>query len=154
MSDTVVRPTQKWVRFSYTVWFIIGFVAVFVWNNYLKEQPLWPVGVVVAALWILWPLRMQIRRRFTKLILEGERLRFETGVFSRTTRTLQLAKIQDITVQQTFLQRLLDLGNVAIRTAAESEPLVIANLDQPQAIADQIMDAARDQQSKRKGERS
>jgi len=153
MSDMTIHPTQKWVRFSYTVWFLISFAAVFVWNNYLKEEPLWPVAAVVALLWIVWPLRMQIRRRFTKLSLEGDRLRFETGVLAKTTRTLQLNKIQDITVRQTLFQRLLDLGDLAIETAGEGGRLVVASLDQPQEVADQIMDAARDKQAKRREER-
>ncbi len=153
MDDTVIRPTLKWVRFAYTCWFLISFIVVFVKNNYLPEWPLWPVGAVVAGLWIVWPLRLQIRRRFTKLIVEGDKLRFETGLMTKTTRTLQLGKIQDVTVTQSLIQRLVGTGDLSIETAGESGRLTIHELDQPQAVADQIMDWSRERQPKRKGER-
>lgn len=153
MDEIVIRPTIKWVRFAYTCWFLIGFVLIFVKNNYLPDQPLWPVWVVVGLLWILWPLRLQVRRRFTRLILEGDKLRYEVGVLSKTTRTLQVSKIQDVTVTQSLWQRLAGTGDVAIETAGESGPIVIRELDQPQAVADQIMDWTREQ-PKRKGEKS
>lgn len=154
MDDTVIRPTLKWVRFSYTTWFLIAFVLVLVWNNYLKDKPLWPVALALLLLWILWPLRLQIRRRFTKLVIEGDKLRFETGVLSKTSRSLQLAKIQDVTVRQSLGQRILGIGDLSIETAGETGRLTMFQLDNPQAVADQIMDQVRDQQPRRKGERA
>lgn len=153
MDSVVIRPTLKWVRFGYTCWFLLAFIAIFVRNNYYKDFPLWPVFSVIAALWIVWPLRLQIRRRFTKLIIEADKLRFETGVISKTTRTLQLTKIQDVTVTQSLIQRLTGTGDLLIETAGETGRLMMHDLDQPQAVADQIMDWAREQ-PKRKGERS
>jgi uncharacterized membrane protein YdbT with pleckstrin-like domain len=146
MSEQVIRPTLKWVRFAYTVWFLIAFVAVLVCNNYWKGEYLEWVAAGVGVLWILWPLRLQIRRRMTKLVIEGDKLRLEVGLISKTTRTLQLSKIQDLTVKQTLIQRMLKLGDLQLETAGESGPLVIRNLDYPQALADQIMELAREQQ--------
>jgi len=146
MSEQVIRPTLKWVRFAYTVWFLIAFVAVLVCNNYWKGQYLEWVAAALGVLWIAWPLRLQVRRRMTKLVIEADKLRVEVGLFSKTTRTFQLSKIQDITVQQTLLQRMLKLGDLSLETAGESGPLMIRNLDHPQVVADQIMELAREQQ--------
>lgn len=146
MSEMVVRPTLKWVRFAYTVWFLFAFVLVLVCNNYWQGKHLEWVALAVGIVWAVWPLRLQIRRRMTKLIVEDDKLRLEVGLLSKTTRTLQLSKIQDITVKQSPLQRLLQLGDLSLETAGESGPLLVRNLDQPQALADQIMDLARGQQ--------
>ncbi|MGC8793735.1 MAG: PH domain-containing protein [Bryobacteraceae bacterium] len=157
MSEIVIRPTLKWVRFAYTVWFLIAFVSVLICNNYWQGRHLEWVAVAVVVLWAAWPLRLQIRRRLTKLVIEGDKLRLEVGLLSKTTRTLHLSKIQDITVKQTMTQRLLKLGDLALETAGESGPLVMRNLDYPQAVADQIMDLAREQQPpqpKRKEQKS
>jgi len=150
MADMIIHPTQKWVRLAYTVWFLIAFAVIFLWNNYLPEKSLWPPAGAIAALWVLWPLRLQIRRRFIKLMIEGDKLRFESGIFSRTTRTLQLAKIQDVTVRQRLGQRLMGLGDLSIETAGETSRLTMCDIDHPQEVADQIMDWAREQPSKRK----
>lgn len=146
MPDNIIRPTQKWVRLSYTIWFLIACALVFTWNNYLPEKPFWVPVAVIALLWMGWPLRLQIRRRFTKLILEGDKLRLEVGIFSKTTRTLQLAKIQDVTVTQSLIQRLWGVGDLGIETAGESGRMTIGDIDQPQSVADQLMDWAREQQ--------
>ncbi len=156
MSEMVVRPTLKWVRFAYTVWFLFAFVLVLVCNNYWQGKHLEWVALAVGVVWLVWPLRLQIRRRMTKMIVEDDKLRVEVGLLSKTTRTLQLSKIQDITVRQTFMQRLLKLGDLSLETAGESGPLLVRNLDQPQILADQIMDLARGQQppAKRKESKS
>ncbi|MEK7403725.1 MAG: PH domain-containing protein [Acidobacteriota bacterium] len=153
MADTIIRPTLKWVRFGYTLWFLIAFVAIFAWNNYLPDRPFWPVAVGVAALWALWPLRLQILRRLTRITIAGDKLRYEAGLFSKTTRTLQLAKIQDVTVNQSLGQRMLGIGDLSIETAGETSRLTIRNIDQPQELADQILDWSHEQQPKRKGDR-
>ncbi|MCS7315531.1 MAG: PH domain-containing protein [Bryobacterales bacterium] len=154
MSGMTVRPTLKWVRLAYTVWFLIAFVLVLVCNNYWEGKHLEWVALAVGALWLVWPFRLQIRRRMTKLIIEEDRLRLEEGLLSKTTRTLQLSKIQDITVRQTLVQRLWRLGDLSLETAADSGGLLIRNLDEPQALADQIMDLVRGQQAQTKRKES
>lgn len=152
MADLVVRPTLKWIRLSYTVAFVVIFVAVFAYNNYLPEsKPLWPLAVLAALL--LWPIRQQVRRRFTKVTITGDKLRYETGLLSKTTRTIQLAKIQDVCVRQSLTQRMMGIGNVSIETAGETSRLTIENIDQPQEFADQVLEW-RSQPQKRKGEKA
>ncbi len=154
MSEMTVRPTLKWVRFAYTVWFLIAFALVLICNNYWDGKYLEWVALGVGLLWLAWPLPLQIRRRMTKLIIEDDRLRLEAGLFSKTTRTLQLSKIQDITVRQSLVQRMLNLGDLALETAGESGALLVRDLDQPQVVADQIMDLARGQQPQAKRKES
>ncbi len=154
MSEMTVRPTLKWVRFAYTVWFLIAFALVLICNNYWDGKYLEWVALGVGLLWLAWPLPLQIRRRMTKLIIEDDRLRLEAGLFSKTTRTLQLSKIQDVTVRQSLVQRMLNLGDLALETAGESGALLVRDLDQPQVVADQIMDLARGQQPQAKRKES
>jgi uncharacterized membrane protein YdbT with pleckstrin-like domain len=99
----------------------------------------------------LWPISRGIRRRFTKIIIASDRLRYETGMLSRSTRTIQLSKVQDVQVDQTLFQRLFGVGNLSIETAGETSRLTIANIDQPQEVADEIMDAAQGKAPKPQG---
>ncbi len=153
MADLELRPTVKWIRISYTLSFIVIFIAVFAYNNYLPpNKPQWPLFLV--ALILIWPIRQQIQRRLTKITVAGDKLRYEAGLFSKTTRTIQLAKIQDVCVNQTLGQRILGIGNISIETAGETSRLSIDNIDSPQAFADEIMGWVRNQPPKRKGERA
>jgi uncharacterized membrane protein YdbT with pleckstrin-like domain len=72
-----------------------------------------------------------------------DHLTVETGFLSRTRRTVDMAKIQDVTVRQTLGQRILGVGNLMLESAGESGAIAIANLDSPREIADQILESSR-----------
>jgi uncharacterized membrane protein YdbT with pleckstrin-like domain len=45
-------------------------------------------------------------------------------------------------VDQRLAQRMFDVGDLSIETAGEASRLTIANVDSPQALADEIMNRA------------
>ena len=110
-----------------------------------------PWVLVVPALLFVFPLRAHLRRHFTKMTLAGDKLRYESGVFSKTTRTVPVSKIQDVRADQTFVQRLMAIGNVTIETAGETGRLAIQGIDDPQAVVEAIVDA-QGPAARRKGE--
>jgi uncharacterized membrane protein YdbT with pleckstrin-like domain len=81
-----------------------------------------------------------LRRQFTTVTIAGERLRYESGTFAKSTRTIQLSKVQDVRVDQNFTQRIFGVGNLSIETAGEASRLTIPDVDGPQALADAILD--------------
>jgi len=97
---------------------------------------------IAAALTVLWPIERHIRRQSVKVTVSGDKLRYESGFLSTSTRLIPLPKIQDVRVNQTLLQRMLDVGNVAIETAGEASRLTLRNLDRPHAVAEEILEAS------------
>jgi uncharacterized membrane protein YdbT with pleckstrin-like domain len=87
------------------------------------------------------------------MTISGDKLRFELGMLSKTTRTIQISKIQDVTVIQSLAQRLIGVGTLSIETAGETSRLTISNIDAPRAVAEELLDAAQGQAPKKKGER-
>ena len=61
---------------------------------------------------------------------------------SKSTRLIQLPKVQDVRVLQSMGQRMLSVGDISIETAGENSRLVVENLDSPQQLAEQITDLA------------
>jgi len=57
-------------------------------------------------------------------------------------RIIQLSKVQDVRVIQSFGQRIFGVGDISIETAGENSRLVVANLDGPRELAEQITDAS------------
>jgi uncharacterized membrane protein YdbT with pleckstrin-like domain len=90
------------------------------------------------ALLLLWPLKCHLRNRLTKMTILNDRLRYETGLLSRTTRTILISRVQDVTVHQRVGQRVFGLGDLSIETAGEASRLTISQIDRPQEIADHI----------------
>lgn len=146
--DLIVQPTKKWIRFQYTLVFILFCVAVGFWVNKFSDQPAWLL--IVPALLFLWPMAGHLRQHFTRITISGDKLHYESGMLSKTMRTIQITKVQDVRVNQSLGQRLMGIGNLSIETAGETSRLTIENIDQPRLVADQITDAAQGQPQKRK----
>lgn len=156
MPDIVIHPTRKWVKFQYTTIFILLCVTIFLWNNYDFS----PYLIAVPALLFVFPFVNGLKRRFTKMTISGDKLRYDTGVLSRSTRTIQLHKVQDVRVDQTLMQRLMSIGTVSFETAGETSRLTFPDVDDPHVVADAIIEAAQSTSpnppqapTKRKGER-
>ena len=98
--------------------------------------------------WLPWmaslifiPVLMRgLRRQLTTISITGDRLRYVSGMASKSTRTIQLAKVQDVRVDQTLGQRIFGVGDLSIETAGEASRLTIADVDNPQSLADTILD--------------
>jgi len=67
-----------------------------------------------------------------------DRLQYETGFFSKTTRTILISRVQDLTVHQRLGQRMFGVGDLSIETAGETSRLTIPGIDRPQEIADHV----------------
>lgn len=137
MPDLTVRPTAKFLRagaiFAGIVFLALE-AAYFVW---LSDQT--PLLLLAPVLVFAWPGARAFRRSLTKAVISGDRLRYETGLASKSTRTIQLSKVQDVRVDQRVAQRVFNVGDLSIETAGESSRLVIPNVDDPQALADEIL---------------
>jgi uncharacterized membrane protein YdbT with pleckstrin-like domain len=75
-------------------------------------------------------------------------------MLSRTTRTIQISRIQDVTVTQGLMQRLYRIGNVSIETSGETSRLTIENIDDPQTLADWLLENVQPQPQKPKAGRA
>ncbi|HLJ47097.1 MAG TPA: PH domain-containing protein [Bryobacteraceae bacterium] len=137
MPVIVIRPTLKFIKMAYLVILILVGAAFAIWISF-AQTPWW--APAFGALLFLWPLARQVRRSAAKATITDDRLRYETGILSKSTRTIQLPKVQDVRVDQTLWQRMFRVGNVSIETAGEASRLTLVHIDSPQDIADLIME--------------
>jgi uncharacterized membrane protein YdbT with pleckstrin-like domain len=139
MADIVIRPSMKFINTGYVITIIVAAAGIVLTYQYLPPSyPNW-----IPALWLilfLWPIKRHIQRQSVKLTISGDKLRYETGLGSRSTRIIQLPKVQDVRVVQSVMQRMLGVGDISIETAGENSRLVVHNLDQPQQLAEQLTD--------------
>jgi len=167
MTDRVIRPSMKQVKAGYLLAVLVIVAAVVVHVKYLapKEQPPGSTTVAtpgspvvampwlpaVAALGLLFPIRRHIRRQSVKMTITGDKLRYEAGLLSKTTRNIQLSKVQDVRVDQSLAHRMLGVGDISIETSGESSRLEMDNVDAPQGIADEIIAASQEHGSTQAG---
>jgi uncharacterized membrane protein YdbT with pleckstrin-like domain len=142
VGQIVIRPSMKLIRVGYTVVFLFVFGCVLIYANSsaVERFPAWVA--FLPALLFLWPFRYHLRNRFTQMVLAGDKLRYETGILSRSKRVIQLTKVQDIRVEQSLAQRMLRTGNLSVETAGETSQLTMQNVDDPDQVTEEILRAA------------
>lgn len=141
MADIVIRPSMKFIKAGYILTALVIATGVILTYKYMPDDyPKW-----VPWLWLvllIWPIKRHILRNCITLTISGDKLRYETGIGSRSCRIIQLPKVQDVRVVQSLGQRLLGVGDISIETAGESSRLVVQNLDRPRQLAEEITDAS------------
>jgi len=147
MQPMIIRPTMKFIHLGYAVVGVIV-VALVVATFHVQLPPGIPSPLRIWIPWLpvlllLWPLRRHLHNRLTKITIRDFKLRYETGLLGRTTRTMEIPRVQDVTVHQRVGQRIFGVGDVSIETAGEGSRLTLLNIDRPQEIADIIIEAAR-----------
>lgn len=143
MSDIVIRPSMKFIKAGYLCALLVVCAAIIVQYTYVVDKyPDWryPYLPLASLLILLWPLKRHVQRQTIKLTISGDKLRYETGLASKSTRIIQLPKVQDVRVIQSVTQRMFNVGNVSIETAGENSRLLVENLDAPGQLAEQLTD--------------
>ena len=75
----------------------------------------------------------------TQYTLTDQRLKTRRGVFGRVTDDLELYRVKDSHFTQTFLQRLLGIGTITLRTTDASTPIVLLpGMNAPEALWERI----------------
>ncbi len=143
----LIRPSLKFIKFSYVFALLIS-VALGVYAGMdpaHRDIATW--GFIVPALIIFFTLFRHMQRRLEKITLTGDRLKYEAGLFSKSTRTVELEKVQDVRVEQTMTQRMFSIGDLSLETAGGTSRIAMASIDNPQDVADHILELARQQRT-------
>ncbi len=142
MEDLTIRPTAKFVMLRAILAVLVFLAVEIAWYTQWRDNPSLQFVPYAALVVLIWPLPGALRRMFTKITISGDRLHYQTGLVSKTTRTIQLSKLQDVTVAQTFAQRMFGVGDLSIETAGASSWEAMRELDNPQALAEEILNRA------------
>ncbi len=132
---------MKTVRLAYGLAALVLIAGLWLYYEYGQNEPAWLMAIPLVA--FLPAIKMHLQRRLVSLRLLDDHLILENGFLSRTQRTIDTAKVQDVTVRQTFGQRILGIGDLRLESAGEAGSIAIANLDRPYQIADAIIKSAR-----------
>ena len=144
----VLRQSLKFILASYLLCLAVVIGIFVLWQmeksagreaEYIQWLFLLP-GVL-----LIMTMVRHVQRRLTKLTVLDDRLRYEAGLFSKTTRTMELSKVQDVRVDQSLGQRIFGIGDLSLETAGETSRIEIDMIDRPQAAADHILELSRAQ---------
>ena len=138
----VIRPSLKLTILSYIVTTAVLAGAAWVMYEYLGKPP--NPWHALALILFLIPIRKHIATRMVSLTVDPDHLTFESGLLSRTRRTMDLSKVQDVTARQSFGERILGMGDLMVETAGERSAIVVEGIDSPRAVADSILERSKE----------
>lgn len=95
---------------------------------------LYAIAAVCAGLvlWLtVWPLLVW---RTTHYLFTNERVILQHGVFSRDRRDIPLARVNDHSMKQRFIERLLGCGTLTIESAGERGQTVLVDVPKVQKV--------------------
>jgi hypothetical protein len=83
---------------------------------------------------VLWEGRPFLSLVFQYTITD-ERIRITEGLLGKARDNIELVRIQDMSYSQTFSERLLNLGDITIRSHDPSRPtIVLRNITDPESV--------------------
>jgi membrane protein YdbS with pleckstrin-like domain len=138
----VLRPSVKVIKFGYGVCIAAEIAIAIVWMEY-QDLPI-PVlaAMSIPLVLALFVAIRHIRRRMTRITITADQLRYESGLFSKTMHAVELAKVQDVRIDQSLGQRIINVGDLSIETAGGSSRIEMDSIDSPRDAADHILKLA------------
>jgi uncharacterized membrane protein YdbT with pleckstrin-like domain len=117
-------------------------IATYLWARNaptgLSLADWWGISVLLLAVVVI---RNAAYRRSSRFTVTSQRIVITSGVIARTERTAAIARIQNITIRQSVVQRMLGIGDVEFDTAGgdlSDADLRFVGIAHPQQVVHRI----------------
>ena len=94
--------------------------------------------LAVVAIALLWLIVVWIRWQSITYTLTDQRIKLQSGVFSRSEKIIPIDRIQDCTTRQSLVGRMLGYGRVEVDAAGAQGAEVLEHLPRPGVFRDQV----------------
>ncbi len=84
----------------------------------------WLPGTLLLLIAILILIMTDLLRKKTRYTITNRRLAIEKGLISKSVKEANLTQVQDVVVHQSALQRLLNVGDLEVRTEVGAQGVI------------------------------
>lgn len=128
--DLKYRAHPAWRNQWPKIILILLLAGVFAWalvrgQNYFSAVNLRVILVITAAAFVYVALTILYRRYLWRYSLNADNVESRQGFIARKVHSIRLRDLRNINVNQTFAQRILDIGDVEFSSSAGSEIEVV-----------------------------
>ncbi|MDO9044411.1 MAG: PH domain-containing protein [Methanobacteriaceae archaeon] len=119
-------------------------LAVIIQNQIINtiKVPLVEATVMIMfglmLLLILWAIMDIVSWKYTEYQLTTIRIITKRGIFSKKRAYVYYDKIEDISIYQSFLERMLSSGDIEVFSGHENTHVVLSNVPHPEILEDKI----------------
>ncbi len=134
-------------------WVLSGLVTLLLLalGIYFPYKYVWiGVVVVILVLWNYQAIKLLFRRWNVRYTLTTQRFIHETGILRRVTDRIEVIDMDDITVDQKVLERLVGVGTIRVTSSDTTHPeLIMPGIENVKQVADLIDDTRRKERRRR-----
>lgn len=135
-----ISPTLMFVKAGYVGAAIGSLLFVGLTSSFLSQYVSVWEAVLLGLLLFLIPAFYHFKQKLVRYTLTYSKLEIDEGFISRTTRSVPIRRIQDVTVSLGVMQRLLGFGNLVIDNASEEGgKVVLKNINTPKHYGDVLL---------------
>jgi uncharacterized membrane protein YdbT with pleckstrin-like domain len=134
-----ITPTLMFVKLGYVLAAIGALLLVALVVGVFPSIPTW-TAILFGMLLLAIPSGYHLRQKLIRYTLSETNLEIDQGLIARSTRSVPLRRIQDVTVSATAAQRILGIGDLLIDNASdEGGKIVLRNINAPRKYADELL---------------
>ena len=140
--NLILKVHQHWIFIAKSLLLPIALVVLVGLADLLitsLPQEVKVIAILAAlALAILWFIVVWIRWQSIAYTLTDQRIRIESGVFSRAEKIIPIDRVQDCTTRVSLVGRMLGYGRVEVDAAGAQGAEILQHLPNPGAFRDQV----------------
>ncbi len=144
------HPTWRAMLSFHVKWFAVTLVVFGILVGIDRiglNLPTSAIGLVFVGGIVLTILTGWLERFFTQFVITTKRLHIRRGILSKTESSTNVDRIQNITVTQSPVDRIMRVGTIDFDTAGDesSDRFAFRGVDHPQDLRERIMHARDDE---------
>jgi uncharacterized membrane protein YdbT with pleckstrin-like domain len=140
------RARYHWVFYSFSIIVLIlagglGLASLSATKQQAGDEIGRPLGWIAAAFVVIALVAFLARRiqaNMDEFVVTNRRVIRKVGVFAREIQHAPIEKIQDVTIEQGIVGRMLGYGTVIVETASEKGMLVFPSIASPESMRTHI----------------
>ena len=140
--NLIMRVHQHWIFIAKSLLLPIALIVLVGLGDILITSIPNEVKVIailaVVAIAILWLIVIWIRWQAIAYTLTDQRIKIESGVFSRAEKIIPIDRVQDCTTRVSLVGRMLGYGRVEVDAAGAQGAEILVHLPNPGAFRDQV----------------
>ncbi|HEX7168362.1 MAG TPA: PH domain-containing protein [Acidimicrobiales bacterium] len=137
--EVVVDLHPHWWFFIGPVFWLVVAAAATAFVAVLDlHDALWIAGLAATGLSLLWLLARLAKWVTTHFVITTDRLISREGVFAKRGKEIPLERINDITFNQSVLERVMGSGDLMIQSGGETGQQHFSNIRKPAMVQNEI----------------
>ncbi len=89
------------------------------------------LGIIILLIWY-------VRTRSVRLRIDADQMHLETGLLSKAHVDIDISQIRTVKVHQSFLNRVLRVGNISVYTAGDNPEFQVVGIPDPNRVREYV----------------